>query len=65
MKIEPPILLGAIAGQHCSTPTISALVTVAGNTTPVIGYSVTYAISNIILPLLGPVVVVLAAALGR
>ena len=65
MKVEPPILLGAIAGQHCSTPTISALVSVAGNSTPVIGYSVTYAISNIILPLLGPVVVVLAAALGR
>jgi hypothetical protein len=35
----------------------------AGNSTPVIGYSVTYAIGNVILPLLGPVVVALAAAL--
>jgi AspT/YidE/YbjL antiporter-like protein len=64
LRIEPPILLGAIAGQHCSTPTLSALVSAANNSTPVIGYSVTYPISNVILPLLGPVVVAMAAALG-
>ncbi|MEJ5018769.1 aspartate-alanine antiporter [Ochrobactrum vermis] len=63
MKIEPPILLGAIAGQHCSTPTISALVSQAGNSIPVIGYTVTYAISNVLLPLMGPVAVVLASML--
>lgn len=57
LKIEGPILLGAIAGQHCSTPSISALVSLAGNSTPVIGYTVTYAISNVLLPLMGPVVV--------
>jgi AspT/YidE/YbjL antiporter-like protein len=64
MKIDTPILLGAIAGQHCSTPTISALVSQAGNSTPVIGYTVTYAISNVLLPLMGPVIVGIAAALG-
>ncbi len=64
LKIEAPILLGAIAGQHCSTPTISALVSIAGNSTPVIGYTVTYAISNVLLPPLGPVVVWMAFALG-
>lgn len=63
LKIEPPILLGAIAGQHCSTPTLSALVNSAGNSTPVIGYTVTYAISNVLLPLMGPVVVGITAAL--
>jgi len=57
LRIEAPILLGAIAGQHCSTPSISALVSLAGNSTPVIGYTVTYAISNVLLPLMGPVVV--------
>ncbi|MDQ0320730.1 aspartate-alanine antiporter [Pararhizobium capsulatum DSM 1112] len=65
MKIEPPILLGAIAGQHCSTPTISALVSQAGNGTPVIGYTVTYAFSNVLLPLMGPLVVAMATALYR
>lgn len=65
MKIEPPILLGVIAGQHCSTPTISTLVSQAGNSIPVIGYTVTYAISNVLLPLMGPVVIGMAVLLGR
>jgi AspT/YidE/YbjL antiporter-like protein len=64
MKIETPILLGIIAGQHCSTPTISALVSQAGNSIPVIGYTVTYAISNVLLPLMGPIVVAMAVGLG-
>jgi len=63
LRIEAPILLGAIAGQHCSTPSISALVSLAGNSTPVIGYTVTYAISNVLLPLMGPVVVGLVGML--
>ena len=65
LKIEAPILLGAIAGQHCSTPTLSALVSQAGNGTPVIGYTVTYAFSNVLLPLMGPVVVAMATALAH
>ena len=63
MKIEAPILLGAIAGQHCSTPTITALVSQSQSSIPVIGYTVTYAISNVLLPLMGPVVVGVAMAL--
>jgi AspT/YidE/YbjL antiporter-like protein len=63
MKIETPILLGIIAGQHCSTPALSALVSQAGNSTPVIGYTVTYAISNVLLPLMGPVVVAISRGL--
>ncbi|CAM5216184.1 Aspartate-alanine antiporter OS=Bosea thiooxidans OX=53254 GN=SAMN05660750_01448 PE=3 SV=1 [Bosea thiooxidans] len=64
LKIEAPILLGAIAGQHCSTPAISALVSLAGNSTPVIGYTVTYAISNVLLPLMGPLVVGMVGLIG-
>lgn len=64
LRIEAPILLGAIAGQHCSTPAISALVSLAGNSTPVIGYTVTYAISNVLLPLMGPIVVGMAGLIG-
>ncbi|MGV2291357.1 aspartate-alanine antiporter [Trinickia sp. YCB016] len=57
LKLDAPMLLGAIAGQQCSTPAISALVGVAGNSTPVIGYTITYALSNVLLPLAGPIVV--------
>lgn len=64
LKFEPPLLLGAIAGQQCSTPAISSLVTAAGNATPVIGYTVTYAISNVLLPLAGPVLVGLTTLLS-
>ncbi|MCY1272648.1 Aspartate/alanine antiporter [compost metagenome] len=65
LRLETPILLGAVAGQHCSTPTIMALTNAAGNGTPVIGYTITYAISNVLLPLLGPIAVAMAGALAR
>lgn len=64
LKLEVPMLLGAIAGQQCSTPAISALVGVTGNSTPVIGYTITYALSNVLLPLMGPLVVGLAGRVG-
>ena len=64
LKLDAPMLLGAIAGQQCSTPAISALVGVTGNSTPVIGYTITYALSNILLPLMGPVVVGLTGKFG-
>jgi putative transport protein len=63
LRLEVPMLLGAIAGQQCSTPAISALTGVTGNATPVIGYTITYAISNVLLPLLGPLVVGIASKL--
>lgn len=64
LKLDVPMLLGAIAGQQCSTPAISALVSATGNATPVIGYTITYALSNVLLPLMGPVIVGLAGKLG-
>jgi putative transport protein len=60
LKLTPPVLLGAVAGQQCSTPAINTLVSAAGNSTPMLGYTVTYALSNVLLPLLGPLVVALS-----
>jgi aspartate-alanine antiporter len=65
LKLETPVLLGAIAGQQVSTPALSSLVTAAGNSTPVIGYTITYAISNVLLPLLGPLLVGIAALITQ
>jgi len=59
LKVDSPILLGAIAGQQCSTPAGNAVVDKAGNTVPMLGYTVTYALSSVVLPLLGPFVVLL------
>jgi aspartate-alanine antiporter len=57
MKLPAPLGLGAVAGQQCSTPAITAVQQAAGNTTPLISYTIVYALSNIALPLMGPVVV--------
>ncbi|MCJ9712994.1 aspartate-alanine antiporter, partial [Bordetella hinzii] len=64
LKIEGPLLLGAIAGQHVSTPTVSAVIVQAGSSVPILGYTVTYAIANVLLPVLGPLIVALAYRLG-
>ncbi|BFV60090.1 aspartate-alanine antiporter [Kitasatospora sp. CMC57] len=57
LKIEPPILVGAIAGQQCSTPAITAVGNVAQSSVPMLGYTITYTISNFLLPLTGPIFV--------
>ncbi len=57
LHMKPAILCGAIAGQQASTPAINATEAAAGNAVPVIGYTVTYALANILLPMLGPVFV--------
>ncbi|WP_035060740.1 aspartate-alanine antiporter [Andreprevotia chitinilytica] len=64
LKLEAPVLLGAIAGQQCSTPALSAVVNTAGNATPLLGYTITYAISNVVLPLMGPLIVFMAGQVG-
>ena len=60
LKIEGPLLVGAIAGQHVSTPAISAILTASGSSVPLLGYTVTYAIANVLLPVMGPIIVSLA-----
>ncbi|MGW0607918.1 aspartate-alanine antiporter [Streptomyces sp. NPDC002640] len=57
LKIEKPLLIGAIAGQQCSTPAITAVSQVAQSTVPLLGYTITYTLSNFLLPLTGPVLV--------
>ncbi|MFF8568767.1 aspartate-alanine antiporter [Streptomyces albidoflavus] len=57
LKIEKPLLIGAIAGQQCSTPAITAITQVARSSVPLIGYTVTYTLSNFLLPLTGPLLV--------
>ncbi|MFJ9691631.1 aspartate-alanine antiporter [Kitasatospora sp. NPDC101183] len=62
LKIEPPILVGAIAGQQCSTPAITTVTNVAQSSIPMLGYTITYTISNFLLPLTGPILVGLLGA---
>lgn len=64
MKIQGPLLVGAIAGQHVSTPAISAVLAASQSSVPLLGYTVTYAIANVMLPVLGPIIVALAYRVG-
>ncbi|MFE5241011.1 MULTISPECIES: aspartate-alanine antiporter [unclassified Streptomyces] len=57
LKIEKPLLIGAIAGQQCSTPAITAITQVAQSSVPLLGYTITYTLSNFLLPLTGPILV--------
>ena len=59
LKIHPVILLGACAGAGTVTAALRAIQDEAGSKLPVLGYTVPYAIGNILLTAWGPVIVVL------
>lgn len=60
LKIKNPIeLLATIAGGRSANPGFAALLEKAGNSTPVVAFTATYAIANIWLTLWGPVIVAL------
>jgi putative transport protein len=59
LKMNPLILLGACAGAGTVTAALRAIQDEAGSKVPVLGYTVPYAIGNILLTAWGPVVVVL------
>ncbi len=60
LKIKNPIeLLATIAGGRSANPGFAALLEKAGNSTPVVAFTATYAIANIWLTLWGPIIVAL------
>jgi putative transport protein len=63
MKLSAPLTLGSVTGQQCSTLGVTAVQAAAGNATPLMAYTIVYAFSNVVLPLLGPIVVAMAHAM--
>jgi len=59
LKMNPVLLLGACAGAGTATAALRAVQDEAGSKLPVLGYTVPYAIGNILLTAWGPVVVML------
>jgi AspT/YidE/YbjL antiporter-like protein len=57
LKLNPVILLGAVGGGQTVAAALSALNEEAESMTPVLGFAVPYAISNVLLALSGPVIV--------
>jgi putative transport protein len=57
LKMNPAVICGALAGCFTCTAGLNAAVEAAENQTPVLGYTVPYAISNVTLTLMGPILV--------
>jgi uncharacterized transporter YbjL len=60
LKLHPVILLGAIVGGQTVAAALNAVTEETESMTPVLGFTVTYAISNVLLAVWGPVVVAFA-----
>ena len=58
LRIQNPIeALACVAGGRSANPAFAALLAKAGNATPVVSFTVTYAVSNVFLTLWGPLIV--------
>lgn len=53
------ILAGALAGSRSANPAFGEVLNKAGNSVPTISFAITYALANVFLTLLGPLVVAL------
>ncbi|MCD8505462.1 MAG: aspartate-alanine antiporter [Burkholderiaceae bacterium] len=59
LKIHPLILLGGIAGAQTEAASMNTIIEESGSQTPVIGFTVCYAISNVLFAVWGPIIVAL------
>lgn len=59
LKLHPVVLLGAMSGGQTVAASLNAVNEATDSMTPVLGFTVTYAISNVLLAVWGPVVVAL------
>jgi len=59
LKLNPVVLLGALCGGQTVAAALSAVNEETESITPVLGFTVTYAIANVLLAVWGPLVVAL------
>ena len=61
LRLHPMILFGALAGAQTEAASMNKIIEQSGSNTPVIGFTVCYAISNVLLAVCGPIIVFVAA----
>lgn len=59
LKINPVLLVGALAGAQTQDAAMLAASDVAQSPTPALGFTVPYAIGNILLTMIGPAIVIM------
>jgi putative transport protein len=60
MHMNLGVLLGVAAGAGTATPSLQAIVEEAKSSVPALGFTIPYALSNVLLTAWGPVVIALA-----
>ncbi|BAN48425.1 aspartate-alanine antiporter [Metapseudomonas resinovorans] len=61
LRLHPMILFGALAGAQTEAASMNKIIELSGSNTPVIGFTVCYAISNVLLAVCGPIIIFVAA----
>jgi len=64
LQMHPVLLIGAMAGGQTLTPALVAIQEKADSQTPVLGYTVPYALANILLTMWGTFMVLLRSQFG-
>jgi uncharacterized transporter YbjL len=59
LRMNPVVICGALAGAMTVDAAVTGACEVAESQTPVLGVAVPYAIANVVLTVLGPVIVAL------
>ncbi|MDZ3992138.1 aspartate-alanine antiporter [Pseudomonas sp. Teo4] len=60
LRLHPMILFGALAGAQTEAASMNKIIEQSGSNTPVIGFTVCYAISNVLLAVCGPIIIAFA-----
>ena len=60
-KFHPAINLGCVAGSRVTTASLGAIQDTIGSSVPALGYTITYAIGNTLLILMGVAITLLCA----
>lgn len=61
LRLHPMILFGALAGAQTEAASMNKIIEQSGSNTPVIGFTVCYAISNVLLAVCGPIIIAFTA----
>ncbi|MGE9765291.1 aspartate-alanine antiporter [Pseudomonas sp. PDM20] len=62
LGLHPMILFGALAGAQTEAASMNKIIEQSGSNTPVVGFTVCYAISNVLLAVCGPIIVALTTS---
>ncbi len=60
LKLHPMILLGGLAGAQTEAASMNTILEESRSQTPVLGFTVCYAVSNVLLAVWGPIIVALS-----